>query len=233
MLTCERLFFLSCCEFWGVPQRKDFVFVWVPFRCFLSCNFRTVSFYLHPSFLVVACGEGGYASVAEESVGGGNLTARLVALSSSMLEEERIVVQPREKVVEDVEERTVVFRCRNVETGWIEGPPLKELLPPFVKWLEGTTSCSRGLKFGTLKFGFSDGDGIGELDVFFQYIGKEDWCMWELAAFLRKSGRSGYWKPLWLVQVTRVVLWPWVGPRPCICGVSTWASVYKCWRYTG
>lgn len=66
---------------------------------------------------MVACGEGGYASVAEESVGGGNLTARLVALSSSMLEEERIVVQPREKVVEDVEERTVVFRCRNVETG--------------------------------------------------------------------------------------------------------------------
>lgn len=49
------------------------------------------------------------------------------------IEEGRITITPPKEDVDLKTRKTVIFRCKNTESGKAENPPLVEVLPPFQK----------------------------------------------------------------------------------------------------
>lgn len=70
----------------------------------------------------------------------------------------RIVVHRPEAVVEDVEKKKLIFRCKNVTCEKIENPPVREIFPPITKWMDEVTMNSGDLQFENVNFRFTDVD---------------------------------------------------------------------------
>lgn len=83
-------------------------------------------------------------------------------------------------------------RCKNVESAWIENPPLNEVLPLFIKWKEQITYCARGLKVGILQFQFQDEETAYVVSIFF--IETKTYIFYPISMG-KQNCRDGIWWP--------------------------------------
>lgn len=90
---------------------------------------------------------------------------KLVVLTSETLnnskshvkvKEGRIIIEPPKEDIEAKMRRTIIFRCQNEISRWIENPALNEVQPLFENWMGEVEFCTIGQQFSTLEFLYCD-----------------------------------------------------------------------------
>lgn len=63
-------------------------------------------------------------------------------------------ITPPEEYIEELDRRTVLFKCKNKENNQVRNPPLEEVRLTFQRWKDEADFSSRSRSFGTVEFVF-------------------------------------------------------------------------------